>query len=431
MTAVPLWAWGVTLAVLAVLIVIDLVLTRGPESSLRAAAIESALWFGAALAFGAVLWLWRGPVTGSQYLAGYLLERALSLDNVFVFVLLFVSMRIPPELQKRILFLGVVGALVLRGVFIAAGGALIESVSWIFYVFGAMVLLAGARMFRAGEGGSGDNFAVRGLRRVLPVTEHYDGNRLLTRVSGRAMATPLLVALVAIAVTDVVFALDSIPAVFGVTRDLFVVFTSNAFAVLGLRALYFLLAGSADRFVYLKPGIALLLVFIGVKMLLYDVVHIPIWVSLVVIAVVAGGAIGASLWRDRRCAAARGPSARRRIRRRAAPRPSRIRRLSRVRRPTRGPVVRERAGQPAGRLPALVRGRDRLPGAGRGPPGAAQRDHHHHARRGDRGQRRSSHRAAGGVRSGRGVPRRQPVLPARPQVRPVDRAPVLPEREGR
>ena len=300
MTPVPMWAWAVTLAVIAVLIVADLILTRGPESSLRAAAIESALWLGAALAFGAVLWLWRGPATGSQYLAGCLLERALSVDNVFVFVLLFVSMRIPPELQKRILFLGVVGALVLRGVFIAAGGALIESVSWIFYVFGAMVLLAGARMFRAGEGGSGDNFAVRGLRRVLPVTEHYDGGRLLTRVSGRAMATPLLVALVAIAVTDVVFALDSIPAVFGVTRDLFVVFTSNAFAVLGLRALYFLLAGSADRFVYLKPGIALLLVFIGVKMLLYDVVHMPVWVSLVVIAVVAGGAIGASLWRDRR-----------------------------------------------------------------------------------------------------------------------------------
>jgi tellurite resistance protein TerC len=155
-------------------------------------------------------------------------------------------------------------------------------------------------MFRAGEGGSGDNLAVRGLRRVLPVSGRYDGTRLTTRVSGRAMATPLLVALVAIAVTDVVFALDSIPAVFGVTRDLFVVFTSNAFAVLGLRALYFLLAGSADRFVYLKPGIALLLVFIGVKMLLYDVVHMPVWVSLVVIAAVAAGAVGASLWRERR-----------------------------------------------------------------------------------------------------------------------------------
>ena len=175
MTAVPMWAWAVTLAVLAVLIVVDLVLTRGPESSLRAAAVESALWLAAALAFGAVLWLWRGPTTGSQYLAGYLLERALSVDNVFVFVLLFVSMRIPAELQKRILFLGVVGALVLRGVFIAAGGALIESVSWIFYVFGAMVLLAGARMFRAGEGGSGEQ-----LRRARPAPGAA-GHRALRR----------------------------------------------------------------------------------------------------------------------------------------------------------------------------------------------------------------------------------------------------------
>lgn len=234
-----------------------LVLTRTTGDGLHAAVVESALWLGAALAFGGVLWLWRGPAAGGQYLAGYLLERALSVDNIFVFVLLFASMQVPAALQRRILFLGVVGALVLRGVFIAAGGALIDRVSWIFYVFGTLVLLAGARMFRAGEGGSpaGNNLAVRGLRRVLPVSERYDGGRLITRMSGRAMATPLLVALVAIAVTDVVFALDSIPAVFGVTRDLFIVFTSNAFAVLGL--------------------------------------------SLVVIAVVAGGAVAASLWRER------------------------------------------------------------------------------------------------------------------------------------
>jgi TerC family integral membrane protein len=296
---VPLWAWAATLAVLAVLIAADLVLTRGAESGLRAAAVESGLWLAAALAFGGVLWLWRGPAIGGQYLAGYLLERALSVDNIFVFVLLFVSLQVPAELQRRILFLGVVGALVLRAAFIAAGGALIEHVSWIFYVFGALVLLAGARMFRSGEAGAGKNLAVRGLRRVLPVTEHYADGRFFTRAGGRAMATPLFVALVAIAVTDVVFALDSIPAVFGVTRDLFVVFTSNAFAVLGLRALYFLLAGSMDRFAYLKPGIAILLVFIGVKMLLYDVVHMPVWVSLAVIAAVAGGAVTASLWRDR------------------------------------------------------------------------------------------------------------------------------------
>jgi TerC family integral membrane protein len=296
---VPLWAWAATLAVLAVLIAADLVLTRGAESGLRAAAVESGLWLAAALAFGGVLWLWRGPAIGGQYLAGYLLERALSVDNIFVFVLLFVSLQVPAELQRRILFLGVVGALVLRAAFIAAGGALIEHVSWIFYVFGALVLLAGARMFRSGEAGAGKNLAVRGLRRVLPVTEHYADGRFFTRAGGRAMATPLFVALVAIAVTDVVFALDSIPAVFGVTRDLFVVFTSNAFAVLGLRALYFLLAGSVDRFAYLKPGIAVLLVFIGVKMLISPLVHLPLWVSLAVIAVVAGVAVVASLWRDR------------------------------------------------------------------------------------------------------------------------------------
>jgi tellurite resistance protein TerC len=302
MTAVPLWAWAGTFAVLAVLIAADLVLTRGADRGLRAATVESALWLAAALAFGGVLWLWRGPAAGGQYLTGYLLERALSVDNIFVFVLLFVSLQVPAGLQRRILFLGVVGALVLRGAFIAAGGALIEHVSWIFYVFGALVLLAGARMFRpvdSGAAGAGKNLAVRGLRRVLPVTEDYAGRRFFIRAGGRAMATPLLVALVAIAVTDVVFALDSIPAVFGVTRDLFVVFTSNAFAVLGLRALYFLLAGSVDRFGSLKPGIAILLVFIGVKMLLYDVVHMPVWVSLAVIAAVAGGAVAASLWRDR------------------------------------------------------------------------------------------------------------------------------------
>src|SRR5690242_3609014 len=175
MTAVPVWAWVATFGVLAVLIAADLVLMSRIGDSLRAAAIESALWLGAALAFGAVVWLWRGPATGGQYLAGYLLERALSVDNIFVFVLLFVSLQVPAALRRRVLFLGVVGALLLRGAFIAAGGALIERVSWIFYVFGAIVLLAGARMFRSGEGSgssgssgsSRDSLAVRGLRRML------------------------------------------------------------------------------------------------------------------------------------------------------------------------------------------------------------------------------------------------------------------------
>ena len=292
--------WIGTFAVFAVLMAVDLKLTR-KATGLRAAATSSVLWIAAAVAFGGALWLWRGPGPAGQYFAGYLLEKALSVDNVFVFVMLFASLGVPSALQRRVLHFGVAGALVLRGGFIAAGGALIEHVGWIFYVFGALVVLAGARMFRSGTARRpGTNLAVRGLRRVLPVTDGYAGDRFFVRVGGKTVATTLFVALIAVEVTDLVFALDSIPAVFGVTRDMFVVFTSNAFAVLGLRALYFLLAGSVDRFAYLKPGIALLLVFIGTKMLLSPVVHLPVWVSLAAIAVIVGGAVAASLRHDRR-----------------------------------------------------------------------------------------------------------------------------------
>jgi len=297
---VPAWAWIGTLAIFALLICVDLIGTRRAGQGLRAAAIASGLWVAAGLAFGGVLWLWQGPVLAGQYFAGYLLEKALSVDNIFVFVLLFASLAVPAGQQRRVLYLGVVGALVLRGGFIAAGGALLGHIGWVFYVFGALVVLAGARMFRGGTAADpAKNLTVRALRRVLPVTSDYVGGRFFTRVSGKMMVTPLFVALVAIETTDLVFALDSIPAVFGVTRNLFVVFTSNAFAVLGLRALYFLLAGSMDRFRYLKQGLAVLLVFIGVKMLVSSFVHVPVTVSLAVIAVVVGGAVGASRWRDR------------------------------------------------------------------------------------------------------------------------------------
>ncbi len=303
-----IWAWIITLAVIGMLIAVDLLLSRRVcGGGLRAAAVLSGLWVAAGLAFGAVLWLWRGQAAAGEYMAGYLLEKALSIDNIFVFVLLFSSLAVPPALQRRVLYLGVVGALVLRAGFITAGGALIEHVSWIFYVFGAMVLLAGARMLRAGDSAApGTSVIVRGLRRLLPVSDGYDGSRFLTR-SARLMATPLLLALIAIEATDVVFALDSIPAVFGVTRNLFVVFTSNAFAVLGLRALYFLLAGSMERFPYLRQGLAVLLVFIGVKMLISPFVHLPVALSLAVIVAVVGGAIAASLWRGRGRARPRRP----------------------------------------------------------------------------------------------------------------------------
>lgn len=268
---------------------------------LRAAAIRSAWWVGAGLAFGGILWLWQGPDVAGQYYAGYLLEKALSVDNILVFVLLFAALRVPAELQRRVLQFGIVGALVLRGGLIAAGGALIDNVSWIFYVFGALVLVAGARMFRgANHLDPGGNAIVRGMRRVLPITDGYAGGRFVVRADRRLMATPLLIALVAIETTDLVFALDSIPAVFGVTSDLLIVFTSNAFAVLGLRALYFVLAGSVARFRYLQRGLAVLLVFIGVKMLISPAVHVPVAATLAVIAGVVGGTIAISTWRDRR-----------------------------------------------------------------------------------------------------------------------------------
>jgi tellurite resistance protein TerC len=296
----PVWAWLATLAVFAVLIALDLVFTRNAGQGLRTSAILSGLWIAAGLAFGGVIWLWQGGDLAGQYYAGYLLEKALSVDNIFVFVLLFTSLAIPPSAQRRVLYLGVLGALVLRGGFIAAGGALIDHIGWIFYVFGAMVLLAGARMLRPEPvSGADRNLTVRALRRVLPITTDHAGDRFFTRHGGKIMATPLFVALVAIETTDLVFALDSIPAVFGVTRNLFIVFTSNAFAVLGLRALYFLLAGSMNRFRYLKQGLAVLLVFIGVKMLISPVVHLPVTVSLAVIVGVVGAAVAASLWRDR------------------------------------------------------------------------------------------------------------------------------------
>jgi tellurite resistance protein TerC len=274
---VTLQVWAAALAVFAALITADLVFTKGAEG-LRAAAVLSGLWIAAAAAFGGALWLWQGPAIAGQYFAGYLLEKALSVDNIFVFVVLFASLGLPVRLQRRVLQLGVLGALVLRGGLIAAGGVLIERAGWIFYVFGALVLLAGVRMLRPGAD---------------------PGGGLIARWRVRTGATGLLVALIAVETTDLIFALDSIPAVFGVTRNLFVVFTSNAFAVLGLRALYFLVAGSVRRFSFVKPAIAVLLMFIGVKMLVSPFVHLPVTVTLAAIVVVAGGAVAASLWRDR------------------------------------------------------------------------------------------------------------------------------------
>ncbi|HEY1732968.1 MAG TPA: TerC/Alx family metal homeostasis membrane protein, partial [Acidimicrobiales bacterium] len=299
---VPLWSWFAVVGLIVVLLAIDLAGNRaGTPPTLRRALIASAGWITVSVAFGAVLGAVQGGASAEQYFSAYLLEKALSIDNIFVFVLLFRAFGVPAGYQHRVLYFGVVGALVLRAGFISAGAALLDNFSWVLYVFGAVLVLGGARMLRGdGPVDPDRNVAVRLVRQVVPVTDGFRNEHFVVRERGRWSATPLLVALVAIEVTDIVFATDSIPAVFGVTRDVFIVFTSNAFAVLGLRALYFVFADAMDRFEYLKYGLAVLLVLIGVKMLITPLVHLSVAVTLVTIVVVIGAAVAVSLWRGRR-----------------------------------------------------------------------------------------------------------------------------------
>jgi len=289
----PLWGWLAVFALIAALLALDFLSNRGDqEPTFHRSVVASLAWIGVSVAFGVVLGLIYGSTIAQEYFAGYLVEKSLSIDNIFVFALLFASFAVPANLQRRVLYFGVVGALVMRGAFIAGGAAVLERFSWVLYLFGVVLVVAGVRMVRnTGHADPERNLVVRAVRRVVPVTPDYVGNHFLTRVDGRGFATPLLVALVAIEVTDLVFATDSIPAIFGITTNVFVIFTSNAFAVLGLRALYFVFAAAMDRFPYLKFGLAVLLMFIGAKLLLADVVHLPTGVTLGVIVVVLGVSI--------------------------------------------------------------------------------------------------------------------------------------------
>jgi tellurite resistance protein TerC len=250
---------------------------------------EAIGWSGAlitiALLFGGFLWLREGTKPALEFYAGYVIELSLSVDNLFVFLLIFQYFAVPAGLQPRILKWGILGALVLRGVMIGLGTLLLVQFHWIIYVFGGILVLTGIRMFRGSEARiePGHNPLVRLARRVLPMTDDYDGQQFLTRTRAGWMATPLLLVLLMVEWSDLVFAIDSIPAIFAVTRDPFIVYSSNVFAVLGLRALFFVLAGMMDRFEYLKPGVAIILVFVGVKMLINGVLPVPIGVSLGVI----------------------------------------------------------------------------------------------------------------------------------------------------
>ncbi len=266
----------------------------------------SVLWVSLALAFGGWVWLHHGSEAGLQYLTGYVIEKSLSVDNIFVFVVIFGALGIPPVYQHRVLFWGILSALLMRGGMIAAGAALLSRFHWIIYVFGAFLVLTGVKLLLArGSADHPENSAAfRLLRRVIPASPALDGNHFFTRVDGRWLATPLFFALALIEVTDVIFAVDSIPAIFAVTTDPYIVFTSNVFAILGLRSLYFLLASFVARFTYLKPSLAFVLVFVGAKMALVDVVKVHAATSLAVVLAVLCVGVVASVLKNRAVARA-------------------------------------------------------------------------------------------------------------------------------
>ncbi len=299
--SVDVWVWAAFVAVVAALLAVDLLVfhRRPGEISLRAAAGLSAFWIALGVGFGALVWAWQGSSQASAYYAGYLLEKALSVDNVFVFAVVLGYFAIPARLQHRVLFFGVIGAIAMRAVFIAGGIALLDSFYWVIYGLGAVLIATGIRMaVRQGHDIHPEkNRALWLVSRVVPVTRHYDGAHFLIRRRGILMATPLLAALVVLEVTDLIFAADSVPAVLAITRDPFIVLTSNVFAILGLRALYFLLAGSMSRVRYLQTGLAAILVFVGGKMLVTPLYTVPIAISLGVIAVILAIAVGASFAR--------------------------------------------------------------------------------------------------------------------------------------
>lgn len=300
---VALWVWGALIAGILAMLAVDLFLHRDAHViGVREAAIWSLIWVAVAVTVGGVIWWAYGAEFGLQYFAGYVIEKSLAIDNVFVWAMIFSYFAVPRQYQHRVLFYGVLGALVFRAIFIAAGSVLIASFAWILYVFGAFLILTGIRMLvqRDEHIDPSKSKTLRLFRRFVPTTEEYDGQRFLTRRNGVLVATPLLAVLVLVEVTDIIFAVDSIPAIFAVTQEPFLVFASNALAILGLRAMYFLLADLIHRFIYLKLGLSLVLVWVGVKMIVsHAVFTIPTALSLGIVIAIITVSIAASLWASR------------------------------------------------------------------------------------------------------------------------------------
>jgi tellurite resistance protein TerC len=299
-----LWFWIAFNAGLLCMLAIDLFgfQRKAHAPSTNEAAIWTAVWMTLSLGFNALIWFWEGPAKALEFLTGYLVEYSLSVDNIFVFVLVFSYFGVPAAYQHRVLFWGILSALILRGVMIGIGVAFVERFHWALYLFGAFLLFTGIKMFFSTKRAVdiGLNPIIRLVCRLLPVSDTYHGARFTVRRDRRRLLTPLALVLIMIEVTDILFALDSIPAIFGITRDPFIVYTSNVCAILGLRSLYFLLAGVVHRFVYLKPALAIILAFIGAKMLVADIYHIPTAVSLGVVGLVLLSASVLSLRVNRR-----------------------------------------------------------------------------------------------------------------------------------
>jgi tellurite resistance protein TerC len=308
-----LWFWiNFNAGVLCVLAIDLFAFQRKAHApSTKEAAFWTLVWVTLSLGFNAAVWYWMGPAKGLEFLTGYLIEYSLSVDNIFVFVLIFSYFAVPAAYQHRVLFWGILSAFVLRGVMIGLGVAFIETFHWALDFFGAFLLFVGAKMFFGREKtvDIARNPLIGFVRTRLPVSDNYHGARFIIRRNGRRLLTPLAMVLIMVEATDILFDVDSIPAIFGITRDPFIVYTSNVCAILGLRSLYFLLAGVVHRFVYLRPALAIILSFIGIKMLLADVFYIPTAVSLGVVGLILLGAVGLSFLANRKHPATAEPAA--------------------------------------------------------------------------------------------------------------------------
>jgi tellurite resistance protein TerC len=296
--------WGGFIAFVLLMLALDLGVFNRKDHvvGFKEAGIWSCVWISLSLTFNAILFWKFGTDHGLEFLTGYLIEKSLSIDNIFVFIVIFSSLGVPPQYQHRVLYWGILSALVMRAAMIFAGVAMLQRFHWLIYVFGVFLIITGIRLYleRNKEEHPENSKAMLFVRKLVPTTDKFDGHKFFTRENGRRVATPLFMALVLIELSDIVFAVDSIPAIFAVTTDPFIVFTSNIFAILGLRSLFFILAGLVERFRYLKIGLAVVLVFVGTKMTIMDVFKIPALVSLAVILSTLGISVIASFWVSRR-----------------------------------------------------------------------------------------------------------------------------------